>query len=484
MSRALHWAALLMAAWCCLQCSDSTDSGARDGAPDCGSCKDADASSDAKSEAADDDDGAGGAGGAGGSEAGGAPTGKLTVSANGHFLEQSDGTPFFFLSDTEWLLNTHNDDQVIQILDDRKAKGFTVVQVFATRNWNQATTPESADANGNHPFVGDDVTQFNPAYWDRWRSIVDRATERGLHLLLIYGEPGRLEPPWMCQSAAECYQYGRLVGDRFKDKPNVIFCNGQDSDANDGIGADGWRAAAEGVADGVNGVDDFDGSADFGTNTISYHGYSIYETFQSDAWIDFYGQEVWHDNAKVFDTINTGYNSSNPTKPIALLEGSYESETAALTPHYVRVEAWHAFFAGAMGYAYGHVENWNQYQSVDYLDAPAANQMSVLASFMTSRSWWNLVPDQFALSSGASSGSSRKLGMRAGDGSECDVYYPVNESAEIDMACVVTANAVAASWLDPRNGDTVSSGTFQPTEVVSLQPPNGWEDAVLTLTAN
>ena len=46
----------------------------------------------------------------------------LRVSANGHYIEKNDGTPFFLLSDTEWLLNTHSDAQVLQILDDRKAK--------------------------------------------------------------------------------------------------------------------------------------------------------------------------------------------------------------------------------------------------------------------------------------------------------------------------------------------------------------------------
>lgn len=34
-------------------------------------------------------------------------TAPLRVSANGHYLERPNGKPFFFLSDTEWLLNVH-----------------------------------------------------------------------------------------------------------------------------------------------------------------------------------------------------------------------------------------------------------------------------------------------------------------------------------------------------------------------------------------
>jgi len=410
----------------------------------------------------------------------------LRVNANGHYLEKSDGTPFFFLSDTEWLLNSHTDAQITQLLDDRKARGFTVVQVFATRNWNNGSDPACKDANGNLPFINNDPVQFNTAYWDRWRWIVDRAAERGLHFLLIYGEPGRLENPWKCSTNAQCYAYGHRVGDYFKDKSNMIFCNGQDSDANGGVGATGWRAMAEGVADGVNAENNYNNSADYSTTLMTYHGYSIYQTFQNDAWIDFYGQEVWHNNSQVYGTVNTGYNLTNPTKPIALLEGTYEFEDGVIfpgqtTPYYVRVEAYNTFFSGGFGYGFGNALNWQQFANVNYLSSPGNQQMGVLANFFKGREWWKLVPDQDVIASGENSGASRKVALKSADGLQCCVYFPVNEAGGIRMDRISSSN-VNATWLDPRSGATQSLGSFARTAVPTIQPPSGWEDALLILT--
>jgi hypothetical protein len=216
----------------------------------------------------------------------------LRVNANGRYLEKGDGTPFFFLSDTEWVLNERTDSEVTTILNDRAAKGFTVVQVFATRSWVfDGSGDVSTDVNGNHPFVNNEPTQLNAAYWDRWRWVADRAAERGLYFLLVYGEPGRTDPPWRCSSGAACYEYGRRVGDWFKDKSNVIFCDGYDSSATSDTGL--WQAMAEGVADGVNGVNSYDGSADYGTTLMTYHGYGIPDAFHYDGWLDFYVTEVW-----------------------------------------------------------------------------------------------------------------------------------------------------------------------------------------------
>ena len=59
-------------------------------------------------------------------------TGKwdLQVSPNQRFLQYADGTPFFWLGDTGWLLPTKLDrDEVKQYLAGCRENGFNVVQV-------------------------------------------------------------------------------------------------------------------------------------------------------------------------------------------------------------------------------------------------------------------------------------------------------------------------------------------------------------------
>lgn len=406
----------------------------------------------------------------------------LKVSANGRYLERPNGKPFFFLSDTEWPLNAHTDAQVKAILDDRKRKGFTVVQVFGA--WNA-----HKDANGNLPFVGSDPTRFNTAYWDRWRWIADQAAQRGLLFLFIYGDPGRGDSQWKVHDAAGAYAYGRLVGKEFADKKNIIFCNGQDIDAAQGIGPDGWRAMAKGVADGVNGK--VDGSlqspTDYSTTTMTFHGFGISKNFHNDTWIDFYGPEVWHDNSAVYDQIHGDYELGAPVKPVVLLEGSYEDETSdhgpsPITPHYMRVEAWRAFFSGAAGYSYGNVSNWAQISEIDYINSVGSSQMAVLAKFMTARKWWQLAPDQDLIEGGGGSGADRLTALRAVDGSQCCIHFPAHLAAKIRMDGMSNAKIVQAVWLDPRTGFEQTAGKFKTAETPSLTPPDGWEDAILILS--
>ena len=132
------------------------------------------------------------------------PISAFSVSSNGRYLVQTDGTPFYWLADTEWVLNKHSDDQVHAILDDRAAKGFTVIQVFATRMawdrswsltnaWDFDLSWANSDANDQYPFVDGRVTSLNPPYWQRWNWIIDEAAKRNLYVLMLIGEPGTIE---------------------------------------------------------------------------------------------------------------------------------------------------------------------------------------------------------------------------------------------------------------------------------------------------
>lgn len=405
----------------------------------------------------------------------------LGVTPDGHHLSKG-GAPFFFLSDTEWVLNERTDSDVTTLLDDRAAKGFSVVQVFATRYWDPAVR---TDVNGNYPFVNNDPTLPNAPYWNRWRWIADQAGARGLHLLLIYGEPGVGYAAWTCSSGSTCYEYGRRVGDLFKDKSNVIFCDGSDSHASANTVL--WRAMAEGVADGVNGANSYDGQADYSTTMMTYHGYDVTSTFHNDGWLDFYGTEVWGRIADLYDEVNSTYNMTNPTKPSAILEANYEGYSYPdyyTTAYLVRVQVWQVFFAGGMGYAYGNNSNYAPPAStpLDYIYSEGAQDMQVFARFMRARAWWKLVPDQ-SIVSNPGSGVSRKAAARSTDGNECLIYYPDVEPVTINMGCITAANLVAASWFDPRTGNTQSIGVFANSASPTLTPPSGWEDAVLLLTA-
>jgi hypothetical protein len=116
----------------------------------------------------------------------------LKVSPNGRYFITADGKPFFWLGDTGWLLFSKlKREEVIKFLDDRKGKGFNVIQVMvlhtlkvvnaygdtALKSGNVAapvTTP------GNN---ADDAAQYD--YWDHVDFVIKAAAERGIYIAMV-----------------------------------------------------------------------------------------------------------------------------------------------------------------------------------------------------------------------------------------------------------------------------------------------------------
>ncbi len=58
--------------------------------------------------------------------------GKLKISENRRFLVFEDGTPFFYLGDTGWeMFHRLTKAETEQYLENRREKGFTVIQAVA-----------------------------------------------------------------------------------------------------------------------------------------------------------------------------------------------------------------------------------------------------------------------------------------------------------------------------------------------------------------
>jgi Protein of unknown function (DUF4038)/Domain of unknown function (DUF5060) len=96
--------------------------------------------------------------------------GMLQVSANKRYFEHADGTPFYWLADTWWAgLSDRLSWQGFQELTaDRKAKGFTVVQLVAGLvPTPEETAPVDPGYRNEGGAVWDkDFKRINPAYFD------------------------------------------------------------------------------------------------------------------------------------------------------------------------------------------------------------------------------------------------------------------------------------------------------------------------------
>jgi hypothetical protein len=110
----------------------------------------------------------------------------LQVSENGRYLIE-DGKPFFWLGDTGWLLfNKTTREQADQYLEDRRQKGFNVVQAMVLH------TVPSVNVYGDSSLVKGDISKpavtegnsFEDAaqydFWDHIDYIIDKAKEKGI----------------------------------------------------------------------------------------------------------------------------------------------------------------------------------------------------------------------------------------------------------------------------------------------------------------
>ena len=149
--------------------------------------------------------------------------GPLRVSTNGHYLEHADGTGFFWLGDTAWYLNRLTPAGLERYLQNRAGKGFNVILFTVAQYGN----PNFA---GERIFEGDgppwSAVAVNEPYWAHLDSIVRAAQDYGLYVAIL---------PWWGRNAnapkgqlfsdpdRHNYEYGQMLGSRFRDAPNVIW---------------------------------------------------------------------------------------------------------------------------------------------------------------------------------------------------------------------------------------------------------------------
>jgi hypothetical protein len=162
-----------------------------------------------------------------------------------------------------------------------------------------------------------------------------------------------------------------------------------------------------------------------------------------------------------------------PVKPVINGEARYEGEdgTAALD---VRRSAWWSYLAGA-AFSYGHINNWKSPGSWrEWLNAPGAEQVHVIGTFLRSLAWWKLIPDQSILVDGGES-----VAARSADRNWIVAYLPTNSPVTLRLNAIDSYKTALVSWLNPRDGTKVQIGRYPVSAVLSLRPPVDWHDAVL-----
>jgi hypothetical protein len=411
--------------------------------------------------------------------------GPIKVSSDGRHFVDGAGKPFFWLGDTAWPLFTqYSAEQAEAYLTNRGDKGFTVIQGVLVWGHGSGAEEKSPVANplGQKPWLEDDPSRPNPAYFEHVDHLVDFANRQGLVLAMLptWGFYVKEQPLLNVKNARA---YGRWLGARYKNAPNVVWVNGGDRTPT-GF-EDVFREIARGLHEG-----------DGGAHPITYHpcGWrSSAQFFHGEDWLDFDMIETWTEWSKIHPAVMSDA-LRTPRKPVVLGEGAYENgpeyPQGPITPFVVRREAWWTVMAGGF-HTYGQNQMWRMEPGWDKtFDTPGAAQVCLMKKIVTALPWWDLLPDQGVFASGVGSERTLNAAMRAADGRVVLVYLssPTTVFLHLDK---IEAKTAKATWISPVTGERKDAGTFPTGNLTGatfpeartqfFQTPDFWEDAVLLL---
>ena len=119
------------------------------------------------------------------------PPPPIRISENGRYFVKADGTPFFWLGDTAWSIFNHPKPEDVDLyLNDRAAKGFTVIQAYVIRGLGERHPDGEISLVGATPFVDRDPARPNEAFFRNVDYVVNRANELGLVMGLVVSNNG------------------------------------------------------------------------------------------------------------------------------------------------------------------------------------------------------------------------------------------------------------------------------------------------------
>lgn len=433
---------------------------------------------------------------------------KLKVSKNQHYFVTEDGKPFFWLGDTGWLTFGKLDREgVNKYFQDRKAKGFNVVQIMVLHNIN------AVNVYGDKALVNEDVSKpittpgnnFNNKeeydYWDHVDYVLDVAQKNGIYVGMV--------PVWGTNvskgdkvSKEQATKYAKFLADRYKNRTNIIWMNGGDTKGNEF--QDIWNAIGTTIKS--NNPDQLMTFHPFGRTDSS-------ENFHNASWLDF---NMFQSGHKTYDqeTDPTAFKEDNykfvlrdwdlkPTKPTLDGEPSYEGIPHGLhdtlqpkwTANDVRRYGYWSVLSGAAGYTYGHSAVMQFFRKgdkpaygnkvfwYDAINDPGAGQMKYIKKLMLEFPFTEGVSDASLI---ANQGEKYDY-LPAIKGKNYALIYTYNgRKIEVNLG-KISGTKVLATWYNPRNGQKTKIGIIDNKGTKEFQPSGKKEDGndwVLILTSS
>ncbi len=422
--------------------------------------------------------------------------GPVTVSRDGHYLMQQDGTPFFWLGDTAWNgpLRSSDDDWLYYLFERQRQK-FTAVQ-WVTTQWRAAP---DGDRGKNVAYTGTEAIEIHPKFFQRLDKKVEQMNRLGMLSVpvLLWDNGGRTQPqasPGVGLPDDQTIRLARYMVARWQGNDVVWILNG-DGDYR-GSKAERWKKIGRSVF----------GEISHAPVTLHPGGRQwVWNEFHEEKWLDLWGYQSGHTDATdnlrwIFAGPASTDWTQPPARPFISLEAPYENHNGGATKKPMtdfvvrRAHYWSLLNAPTAGVTYGGHGIWGWDDGtkppVDHpesgiplawkqaLHMPGAEQMAFLAEVFQSVDFWRLRPAPGMLSSQPGSPAAHISASRTPEGDLAMIYSPSERRISV-LLKEMPVDAIP-EWFNPRTGGR-SPGIGVVTEQTCEFPTPAEGDWVLTL---
>lgn len=419
----------------------------------------------------------------------------LRTSGDGYYLVTDDGHPFFWLGGTVWeLAHRLTFEEIDLYLTNRAAKGFNVIQTVILSGEQGLTR---FNAYGQLPIYDQDPTRLNEAYFELVDYTVKRSLELGIYVALLPTWGDKWNQKWNegpeIFTAKNAEIYAKLVAQRYRDYPNIIWVLGGDRIPED----NNQRIIIYQLARGIQMVDN--------KHLITFHpvGNELASDHVGTPWLDIDMYQSGHSRvAREYEFVFRS-RQNNSARPVINGEARYENipdrfwenkVRGILDATDVRISAYWSILAGAAGYTYGCNEVWQLYDSLeeplagaflpwhDALDLPGAFQMGIMKNFFQKLPWQEMRPDQSLILNENPQDTAYCLATIGSNGDFILAYTPTGKSLQVDLSRMNIEKAMAF-WFNPRDGSLSPAGRFTTDESkIFKSNKEGWgNDRLLIL---